>query len=152
MQMDACIMQKLLYDDMRNGAITSPISAYFNICKLIWRHSTYKMPVIYILSSVWVWLGIFSQLPIVQCVGQCVFSLLISFVMIERIYILCLIIIIKSEVWTITHCLGLGHETMVCAVCLSILFWNMRSCPQNTLIMISSTSMVDYGKYCIRRC
>ena len=40
--------------------------------------------------------------------------------MIERIYILCLIIIIKSEVWTITHCLGLGHETMVCAVCVSI--------------------------------
>ena len=36
---------------------------------------------------------------------------------------LCLIIIIKSEVWTITHCLGLGHETMVCAVCLSILLW-----------------------------
>ena len=32
-------------------------------------------------------------------------------------YILCLIIIIKSEVWNITHCLGLGHETMVCAVC-----------------------------------
>ena len=45
-----------------------------------------------------------------------VFSLPIFFVMIERIYILCLIIIIKSEVWTITHCLGLGHETMVCAV------------------------------------
>ena len=41
-------------------------------------------------------------------------------VMIERIYILCLIIIIKSEVWTITHCLGLGHETMVCAVCLFV--------------------------------
>ena len=38
----------------------------------------------------------------------------------ENIYILCLIIIIKSQVWTITHwqCLGLGHETMVCAVCL----------------------------------
>ena len=33
--------------------------------------------------------------------------------------ILCLIIIIKSVVWAITHCLGLGHETMVCAVCLS---------------------------------
>ena len=40
--------------------------------------------------------------------------------MVERIYIHCLIIIIKSEVWTITHCLGLGHETMVSAVCLSI--------------------------------
>ena len=34
-------------------------------------------------------------------------------------YILCLIVII-SEVWTITHCLGSGHETMVCAVCLAI--------------------------------
>ena len=40
--------------------------------------------------------------------------------MIERIYLLCLIIIIKSEVWTITHGLGLGHETMVSAVCISI--------------------------------
>ena len=56
--------------------------------------------------------------------------------MIERIYILCLIIIIKSEVWTITHCLGLGHETMICAVCLSVflLKWSViwyaiwRSC------------------------
>ena len=34
--------------------------------------------------------------------------------------LLCLIIIIKSEVWTIIHCLGLGHETMLCAVCLLI--------------------------------
>ena len=30
--------------------------------------------------------------------------------------LLCLIIIIKSEVWTIIYCLGLGHETMLCAV------------------------------------
>ena len=37
----------------------------------------------------------------------------------ENAYILCLLII-NSEVWTITHCLGLGHETMVCAVFLSI--------------------------------
>ena len=47
----------------------------------------------------------------------------ISVVMIGRIYIICLFIIIKSEVWTITHCLGLGHETMVSAVCLSIFLW-----------------------------
>ena len=40
-----------------------------------------------------------------------------------REYILCLIIIIKSEVWTITHCLGLCHEIMVSAVCLSIFLW-----------------------------
>ena len=41
----------------------------------------------------------------------------------ENIYIVCLVIIINSEVWTITHCLGLGHKTMVCAVCLSIFLW-----------------------------
>ena len=52
--------------------------------------------------------------------GLCVISLPISLVMIERISILCLIIIIKLDVWTIIHCLELGHETMVCAVCLSI--------------------------------
>ena len=80
------------------------------------------MPVRYNSSSVWVRLSIFSQLSIIQNMGLCVFSLPISFVMIERIYILFLIIIIKSEVWTITHCLGLCHETMVCAVCLSIFF------------------------------
>ena len=74
----------------------------------------------YILSSVLVWLSIFSPLSIIQYVGLYVFSLPISLVMIVRIYIFCLIIIIKSEVWTITHCLGLGHETMVSAVCLSI--------------------------------
>ena len=32
--------------------------------------------------------------------------------------LLCLIIIIKSEVWAVIYCLWLGHETMVCAVCL----------------------------------
>ena len=75
-----------------------------SLCKLIWRHWTYKLPVRYILSCVWVRLSIFSQLFIIQYVGLCVFSLPISLVMIERIYILCLIIIIKSEVWTSTHC------------------------------------------------
>ena len=91
-----------------------------SLCKIIWRHWTYKMPVRYILSSVWVRLSILTPLSIIQYVGLCVFSLPIPLVMIESIYILCLTIIIKSEVWTITHCLELGHETMVCAVCLSI--------------------------------
>ena len=92
-----------------------------SLCKLIWRHWTYKMPLGYILSSVWVRLSIFSPLSIIQYVGLYVISLPISLVMIERIYILCLII--KSEVWTITNCLGLGHETKVSAVCLSISLW-----------------------------
>ena len=93
-------------------------SHYHHSANFIWRLWTYEMPVRYNLSSVWV--SIFFQLSNIEYVGMCVFSLPISFVMIERIYILCLIIIIKSEVWTITHCLGLGHETMVCAVCISI--------------------------------
>ena len=55
-----------------------------------------KMPVRYIFSSVRVRLSIFSPLSIIQYVGLYVFSLPISLVMIERKYILCLIIIIKS--------------------------------------------------------
>ena len=68
-------------------------------------------------------LSIFSQLSILQYihVWGCVFSLYPFPLWWLREYTLCLIIIIKSEVWTITHCLGLGHETMVCVVCLSIL-------------------------------
>ena len=49
-----------------------------SLCKLIWRHWTYKMPVKYILSSVWVRLSIFSPLSILQYVGLYVFSLPIS--------------------------------------------------------------------------
>ena len=94
-----------------------------SLCKLIWRHWTCKMPVkIYFVQCV-IRLSIFSLSSIIQYVGLYVFSLPISLVMIERIYILCLIIIIESEVWTTTHCLGLGHETMVSAVCLSIVLW-----------------------------
>ena len=62
-------------------------SHYHNCANFIWRHWTCKMPVRYNLSSVWVRLSIFSQLSIIQYVGLCIFSLFISFVMIERIYI-----------------------------------------------------------------
>ena len=58
-----------------------------SLCKLIWRHWNYKMPLRYILSSVWVRLIIFSPLSIIQYVGLYVFSLPISLVMIDRIYI-----------------------------------------------------------------
>ena len=74
-----------------------------SLCKLIWRHWIYKMPVRYILSSVWVRVSIFSSLSIIQYVGLYDFSLPISLAMIERIYIPFLIIIIKSEVWTIFY-------------------------------------------------
>ena len=62
------------------------ISSSSSLCKLIWRHWTYKMPVIYFLSSVWVRLSIISPLSIIQYLGLYVFSLPISVVMIESIY------------------------------------------------------------------
>ena len=57
--------------------------------------------------------NILSVIHYTICRAVC-FSLPISLLMIEIIYILCRIIIIKSEIRTITHCLGLGHETMKC--------------------------------------
>ena len=62
--------------------------SFSSLCKLIWRHWTYKMLVRYILPSVWVRLSIFSQLSIIQYMGLCVFSLPISPMMIEMIYTL----------------------------------------------------------------
>ena len=59
-----------------------------SLCKLIWRHGTYKMPVRYMLSSVWVRLSIFSQLSIVHYMGLCVFRLPISLMMTEKVYTL----------------------------------------------------------------
>ena len=102
------------------GCVPEMFVTSYSVTYCIYVPGKPGMPVRYILSSVWVRLSIFYPLSIIRYVGLYVFSLHISVVMIERIYILCLIIIIKSEVWTITHCLGLGHETMVSAVCLSI--------------------------------
>ena len=83
----------------------------------------------YILSRVCLRLSQFSQLPFMQytCIGLCEFSLSISLLMIVRICVIYLSIISKSEVWPDCHCLGLGHETMVCTVCLSISLWDTPS-------------------------
>ena len=40
-----------------------------SLCKLIWRRWTHKMPIRYILSSVWVRLSILSPLSIIEYVG-----------------------------------------------------------------------------------
>ena len=53
--------------------------------------------------------------------GLCVFSRTISFLMIMRIYVLDLIIFIKSEIRFISHCVKLGHETVICVVCYTML-------------------------------
>ena len=58
----------------------------------------------------------FSQLSFMEYVGMCGYSLPISLTMIGRIRVLYLISIIKSEIWPVCHCLGLGHEITVWAV------------------------------------
>ena len=61
-----------------------------------------------------------------------------------------LIIIIKSEVWTIFHCLGLGHETMVYGVCLSIsLFMNIDLLPP-LVYSLAYKNYVPIKKYFIQ--
>ena len=87
------------------------------------------------------------RFPLYNKWGCIFFSLPISLVMIERIYILCLIIIIKSEVWTITHCLGLGHETMVSAVCLSI-FLCFKNYLKHKIWIIAITLLLDRVQHC----
>ena len=47
----------------------------------------------------------------------------------DSIYILCLIIIIKSEVWTITHWLGLGHEQWCALYVFLYSYWHHRIHP-----------------------
>ena len=55
-----------------------------SLCRLIWRHWTIKMLVRYMLPSVCLRLRLFSQLSFIQYMGQCVFSLPNSPVMIVR--------------------------------------------------------------------
>ena len=93
-----------------------------SLCRHIWRQWTSDMLVRYFwyacLSRVCLWL---SQFPQSCNIWSCVFSAkLDSLMMILRLRVLDLIIIIKSQVWPICHCRGLGDETMVCAVCFSV--------------------------------
>ena len=91
-------------------------SHYHHCANFIWRHWTYKMPVRYKCVS-----KIKHILPVIRykiCGAVCFQFTHFLCDDWENIYTL-------SEVWTITHCLGLGHKTMVCAVCLSILLENI---------------------------
>ena len=78
-------------------------------------------------------LSIFSQLPMKQYMGLCVFSLPISLVLIEIVFTLSYY---HHQIGSMNYypLFGLGHETMVCAVCLSIFlqciskFWCVICC------------------------
>ena len=93
-----------------------------SLCRLIWRHWTNKMLVRYMLPSVCLRLRLFSQLSSFQYMGlmSSAYPIRLSWLWECVLY---LIIIIKSKVWIVNHCLGLGHETMVCAVCLNMFLW-----------------------------
>ena len=90
-------------------------------CRRIWKYCTSKILVMSTVSSVCLTLSQLSH-SVMQYMGLCVFSLPLSLVMIVKVCVLHVIIIIKSQVWTICHCLGLGHETIICALCLSMYF------------------------------
>ena len=95
---------------------------------ILWlRYWTSKMLLRIILPSVCLKFSQFSQLFFMPYVGLCVFSLPISLMMTVRMHALYLIIIIKSELWPICHCSGLGNETLVCVVCLSIFLFLLNT-------------------------
>ena len=73
-----------------------------------------------VLSSVCLRLSQFYHISYVYYTGLCVFILPISSLMIVRICIINLVITMKSEEWTFSHCLGLGHETILCAASLAM--------------------------------
>ena len=52
--------------------------------------------------------------------------------------------LIKSEVWTISQCLWLGHEPMVCAVCFAILL-----CPNMSSYMLKKPWTLETHYGCI---
>ena len=59
--------------------------------------------------------------------------------------LLYLLIIIKSEVWPVCHCLGFGHEAMVWATCLSIFsLWYTYLTLRIRLIINKSYCMYNY--------
>ena len=111
-----------LRPDGRTRLFAHYTTSSLSLRRRIWKYWTSKMLLRYILSSVYLILSQFPQLSFMQYMGLCVFSLPIYLMMIVRISVLYLIIVtIKTEVWPICQCVGLGHATMVCAVCLSIL-------------------------------
>ena len=83
-----------------------------SLCRLIWRYWTTNM-LVKCVSKIETILAIIF----LSIYGAVCLQLTLSWLWKCVLY---LIIIIKSEVWIVNHCLGLGHETMVCAVCLNM--------------------------------
>ena len=97
-------------------------------CRLTWRHRVSKMFVRYMLSRVCLRSSQFYQLEFIQCMGF-VSSDYPIFLCWSWDCALCIITIIKSEVWIINHGLWSAHETMACAVCLTFILVNYLKNP-----------------------
>ena len=98
----------------------TPLSS---LCKSSWMYWTSKMFVRYILSCVCPRLRPLPRLSFMRYMVLCVYNLPISLMVIVTIRVFYLIIINKSERWQSCHCVGLGHETIVCAAYLSVFLW-----------------------------
>ena len=107
---DVRIYSSTLWADGGIRVFAHQITLLSWLCRPIWRYWTCHVTV----SSVCLRFSQFSQLSFMQYMGLCLLSSPIPLIIV-RICILYLIIIIKSDLWSIFHCLGLGHETMVCA-------------------------------------
>ena len=66
---DVCKYSDTFWLADRTRLFVQYIISLSSLCKLIWRHWTYKMPVRYILSSACVRLSIFSPLSFIKYVG-----------------------------------------------------------------------------------
>ena len=120
-----------------------------SLCKLILRHWTYKMPVRYILSSVWARLSIFSPLIHYTICGAVCFQFT-HFSCDDWqnicIYIFCLIIIIKWEVWTITPLVRVRSWNNVVS-CMS--FYILMCTTLVSLLKICATMILSNLKNCV---
>ena len=52
----------------------------------------------------------------------------------------------QASIWTITHCLGLCHETMVCAVCISIFLFLYKGHLLRNILWSKGVYEVTQGK------
>ena len=110
-----CKLSDTVWPDGRFRLIACLITPISSFCRYIWMNWNFNIPVKFILSNVCLRLSQLTQLSFIQIMGLCVFSLPFSLMMIVRMCVLYLIII-KSEVSPICHCLRLDHETMLCAI------------------------------------
>ena len=115
---------------------TIPLSLFW---RFIWRRWSTKMLVRYILTSVCLWFNQFSQLFLIlyMYMGLCVFSLPNSSAMIVQMYTLS-----YYHHQSVSY-LGLGHETMVCAVCLTMFLW------RSLLTHLCATCEFNHGHHLI---